>query len=551
MPPPWAAGERSRALAPAQHEEAPSYAHHGIDHAELAQSKFNAPVAPTVSSHLGLRSSAAVGPTRVLSARPYTGPARPTVPVLTATAFPAPSTDPTRWRDPMAQMASGRHPDMPPPVAMPFAHAQTHSGTGTVPGSADPLRHTAPALPPQAPYAAPPPLYINTNLTGTGTGGHQGASQSQAAALGSWSPWTVLCPEIIVDSDPSLPSIEPPGSARSGASSISPHDLYHHAYLLAQSPATSSSHYSPFSDFSVVTPSSLISMFDFDNPQNMLSNLASHPESSAGAPNVGFDARLLSTLPASKSPHESQFRTNLEAGPSSRTNELEDPPYPSTSTVTGPHFGMPQGLGQRDSTDNSSDSTLRLSLGQPPYSGPAPPAFPVAHGMPAISFPIPETVEDDDDDPVPEYTGTGTGTGTAPNKKRRKGEAISSVPLRECFIGDPLRRTLIQRILAKPWLRAHDVEPVFLSKDDDVTQGVEKQVAWAFGMKKGDSLFKAFEGQGGKCPFDGCPNVEPRAHRRISHVRTHFGLRPYSCDPRGCARCQARIERGLEYVLAC
>lgn len=551
MPPPWSAGEPQPmpTLAPAQHEEAPSYARHGIDHQESAQAKFNAPSAPT-ASHLGLGSNAAVGPTRVLSARPYTGPAHPTVPVLPATAFPAPSTAPTRWSDQMAQMAqmtSGRHPDTPAPIAMPFAHAQTHSGTGTVPGSADPLRPTAPVLPPPAPYAAPPPLHINTNLTGTGE--HQGASQSHAAALGAWSPWTMLCPQIVVDSDPSLSSIDPPGSARSGASSLSPHDLYHHAYLLSlQSPATSSSHYSPYSDFSVVTPSSLISMFDYDNSQNMLGNLASHPESSASAPNVGFDAHLLSTLPASKSPHESQFRTHLEAGSASRTNELEDPPYPypSTSTVTGPHFEMPQGLGQRDSTDNSSDSTLRLSLGQPPYSGPAPPAFPVAQGVPALSFPIPETVEDDDDDPVPEYTG-----GTAPNKKRRKGEAISSVPLRECFVGDALRRTLLQRILAKPWLRAHSVEPVFLATDDDVTAGVEKQVACAFGMKKGDSLFKAFEGQGGQCPFDGCPNVEPRAHRRISHVRTHFGLRPFSCDPRGCARCQARIERGLEYVPAC
>ena len=517
--------------ARSQHEETPSY----VDHQALAQSKF---IAPAVSSRLGLGSNAAVDPSSGLSALPYTAPTLPiTVPVLTAPAFPAPSNGSTLWSSQMTQM-SGRHPAMPSPIAMPFA--QTHSGPETVPESADPLRHTAPAPPPQAPYAhAPPPLHINTNFTGE----HQVASQPQIEAPGFWSPWTVPCPEIVVDSDPLLSSIDHPGSARSRASSLSSHGPYQYAYLLAhQSPASSSGHHSPYSDLSVLTPGSLISKFDFDNSQNMFSNPASYPESSA--PYVGFDARLLSTLspPKSPHPHESQFRTNPEAGSSSRTNEPEDPLYPSASTLTGPHFGMLQGLGQRDSTENSSDSTLMLNLGHPPYSGPAP-AFPVAQAVaPAPSFAIPETAEDDDDDPVPEYTEP------APKKGRRKGEAISSVPLKECFMGDSLRRTLIARILAKTWLREHKVEPVFLSRDDDVTTGLEKQVAWAFGMKKGDSLFKAFEGQAGECAFDGCPNVEPRAHRRISHVRTHFGLRPFSCDPRGCARCQARIERGLEYI---
>jgi hypothetical protein len=60
------------------------------------------------------------------------------------------------------------------------------------------------------------------------------------------------------------------------------------------------------------------------------------------------------------------------------------------------------------------------------------------------------------------------------------------------LILDPLRRTPILRILAKSWQK---VESLFLSKDDDVTTGLEKQVAWAFGVKKGDSLFKAFEGE--------------------------------------------------------
>ena len=521
MPPPWSAGEPTPTLAQSrQHEEVPNYAR-GTDHQALAQSKPLPFFPPAPSSHLASQ-NAAVDPTSARSAPPYTASSLPTpVAVLTAPAYPAPSHDPTRWSNQMTQMARG-HPAMPTPIAMPFA--QTHSRT--VPG---PLQHTAPAPAP----APAPPLHINTNFTGEH---HVPPSQSQIAAPGSWSPWAVPCPEIVVDSDLLLSSIDHPGSARSTTSSISSHDPFHYAYLLAhQSPVSSSGHYSPYSDLSVVTPSSL--MFDFENSQNMLSSLASHPESSV--PNIGFDARLLPTLPSSKSPHESQFRSNSEAAPSSRTGEPEDPPY-----VTGPHFGMLQGLGQRNTTENSSDSTLRLSLGQTPYSAGPAPAFPVAQTMaPAPSFPIPETVEDHDDDPVPEYTEAG------PNKRRRKGEAISSVPLKECFMGDALRRTLILRVLAKPWLREHRVEPVFLSTDDDVTIGLEKQVAWAFDMKKGDSLFKAFEGPAGKCPFDGCPNVEPRAHRRISHVRTHFGLRPFSCDPRGCARCQARVERGLEYVL--
>jgi hypothetical protein len=421
---------------------------------------------------------------------------------------------------------------------MPFAH--THSPT--VPELPSPLHNTNPVpLPlPQAPYA-PPPLHINTNFA---TGNHHLPPQPQITALGTWSPWAVPCPEIVVNSN-SLSPVDYPGSARSGTSSISSHDPYHYAYLLAyQSPGSSSTHCSPYSDLSVVTPSSFTSLFDLDNSQKWLGNQVSHAESSA--PNVGFDTRLLSALSPFKSPHEDHIGTHPGAGPSSCATEPNVPPHPSTSAVMGSTIGMLQGLCPRNSSENTSDSTLRLSLGQSPYAVPAP-AFPVALTMaPSPNFPIPEIHEEHDDDPVPEYEYTET----APSRKRRKGEAISSVPLKHCFMGDPLRRALILRILAKPWLREHKVEPVFLLKDDDVTTGLEKQVSSTFGMKKGDSIFKAFEGQAGKCPFDGCPNVEPRAHRRISHVRTHFGLRPFSCDPRGCARCQARIDRGLEYRAA-
>ena len=182
------------------------------------------------------------------------------------------------------------------------------------------------------------------------------------------------------------------------------------------------------------------------------------------------------------------------------------------------------------------------------------PNIPIPEMKKEDDVPVPEMKKEDDDpvpkmkkeddDPVPEHERTGT----ALRKRRQKGDAISSVPLKQCFMDDPLRRTLILRILAKPWLHQHQIEPGFLLVDDDVTIGLEKQVSSAFGMKKGDSLFKAFEGQAGECPFDGCLNIERRAHRRISHVRTHFGLRPFSCDPRRCARCQARIDRGLEYT---
>jgi hypothetical protein len=337
-----------------------------------------------------------------------------------------------------------------------------------------------------------------------------------------------------VPTDSLLPPFDYPGSARSRTSSISSHshDSYHHHHLL--SPTSTSSHYSPFSDFSVITPGSFP---DLESSQHMLSHLALHPE--PGPSNLPFDAHHFSTLSPSKRSHEVHSGTTFEPDPLSHATGPEGPST-STSAVMGPDMGIPQGLGQRNSSENSSDSTLRLSL----YTAPAP-ALAVDQAMPPSKFPIPEIPEDrdDDDDPVPEYTGT------APNVRRRKGEAISSAPLKQCFMGDSLRRRLLLRILAKPWLREHKLEPQFLSEDDDVTTGLEIQVAHAFGMKKGDSLFKAFEGQAGECPFDGCPNLETRAHRRISHVRTHFGLRPFACNPRGCSRCQARIERGLECVL--
>jgi len=453
----------------------------------------------------------------------------------------APNNEPTlSWSDQLSQMSGEHgHPAMPAPIAMPFAH--THSGT--VPESPSPLHNTHPVPLALAPYA-PPPLHINTNFA---TGGQHVPPQPQNTALGTWSPWSVPCPEIVVNSNPSYSPVDYPGSARSGTSSISSHDQYHYAYLLAyRSPASSSTHCSPYSDLSVITPSSFTPLFDLENSQKWPGNQVSHAESSA--PNVGFDTRLLSALSPSKSPHEGHLRTHPEAGSSSYATELDNPPRLSTNAVMGSTIGVLQGLGQRNSSENSSDSTLRLCLGQSPYSAPAP-TFPVAPPIPSPlapspNFPIPEINEEHDDDPVPEYECTEP----APSKRRRKGEAISSVPLKDCFMDDPLRRTLILRILVKSWLHEHKVEPAFLLKDDDVTTGLEKQVSSTFGMKKGDSLLKAFEGQAGKCPFDGCPNVEPRAHRRISHVRTHFGLRPFSCDPRGCARCQARIKRGLEYL---
>lgn len=449
-------------------------------------------VAPTVASRLA--TNAAVDHPL------FTAPGLPpTAPMLPA---PSPNNEQTPlWSDQLSQISDGHgHPAISTLIAMPFA--QTHPGT--VPQLPGPLHNTTPAPLTLAPFAAPP-LHINTNLT---TRDYRVPPQPQIAASGTWSPWSVPCPEIVVNANSSLSPVDYPSSG----SSISPRDAYHYAYLLAhQSPASSSPHYSPYSDLSVVTPSSFTSLFDFENSQKWLGSQA---ESSA--PNVGYDTRLLSAFSPSKSPHEDM----------------------------GPTIGMLQGLGPRNSPETSSDSTLRLTLGQSPYSAPAP-TFPVAPTMaPSPNFPIPEMNEDDDDDPVPEYECTET----APKKRRRKGEAITSVPLKQCFMGDPLRRNLILRILVKPWLRENKVEPGFLLKDDDVTTGLEKQVSSAFGMKQGDSLFKAFEGQGGQCPFDGCPNIEPRAHRRISHVRTHFGLRPFSCDPRGCARCQARIERGLEYT---
>ena len=533
-PPPWSTGTGAPtpALPHSRHQGMPSYTH-AVDHQVLGQCKPF--VAPAVAARLG--SNAAMDPTRAFSALPYTAhglPPMATVPPIPAA--PAPNNEFNLWSNHMSQMSSG-HPTLPTPTAMPFPQAHP----GTVPELAPPLQHTATA--PQAPNA-PPPLQINTNFSTE----HLAPRQPQIIASGSSSPWAIPCPEIVVDCDPwlSRSPIDHPGSARSRTSSISSHDRHQYNYLLAhQSPASGSSHPSPYSDLSVLTPSSFMSMLDLDSSQNMLSNLVLHPESSASNP--GLDHRFLSALSSSKSPHKDDFKTHSEAGPSSHATatatELGDCPYPSTSAIT---LGIPQGLGERNSSRNSSDSTLKLSLGEPPYSGSVL-AFPVTQTMAASpNFRIPEMNEDNDDDPVPEYTET------TPNKKRgRKGEAISSVPLRECFMGDPLRRTLILRIVAKAWLREHKVEPVFLSKEDDVTRGLEKQVAWAFGMKKGDSLFKVFEGEAGRCPFDGCPNVEPRAHRRISHVRTHFGLRPFSCDPRGCARCQARIERGLEYVPTC
>jgi len=531
IPPSWLAGEHPTTLANSRLQRAPSYAHtRGFDdHQALAQSMPF--VTPTVTG-------SAVDPTGPL----YTAPGprsalAPTAPMLPAPAFPAPNNnnESTMWSNQLSQIQMrGGHPAMPTPIAMPFA--QTHSGT--VPELAGPLHNTSTTPAPLAPYA-PPPLRVNTNFTGE----QRLPRQPQITSRGTWLPWGAPCPEIVVDFNSTDSPADYPGSARSVTSSISSYDPHHHAYLLAhQSPASSSSHYSPYSDLSIVTPSSFVSMYDLENPQDMFSNQVSHAE--LNVPNLGFDTRFLSalSLSPSKSPHEDHLMAHSEVGSSSHATGLDNPPHPSTSAVMGLAMGTPQGLGQRNSSDNSSDSTLRLSLGQSPYSAPAP-AFPVAHRMgPSPTFPIPEMNEEHDDDPVPEYNEGAQST------RRRKGEAISSVPLRQCFADDPLRRTLILRILAKQWLREHKVEPLFLSKDDDVTKGLEKQVSSAYGMKKGDSLFKAFEGQAGKCPFDGCPNVEPRAHRRISHVRTHFGLRPFSCDRRGCARCQARMERGLEYI---
>ena len=490
-------------------------------------------VAPKVASRLA--SNAAVSnPSAPLTLPLYTAPGLP--PTAPMFPIPAPNNEPTLlWSDQLSQMSGGHgHPAMPTPIAMPFA--QTHPGT--VPELSSPLHNTTPAPLALAPFV-PSPLHINTNLA---TRNHHVPPQPQNTAPDMWSPWRVPCPEIVVDSNSSLSPVDYPSSSRSGTSSISPHDPYQHAYLLAyQSPASSSTHYSPYSDFSVVTPSSFISLFDLESSQRWPGNQVSHAESSA--PNAGFDARLLSAFSPSKSPHEDHLGTHPGAGPSSFAAELNDPPHPSTSAVMGPTPGMLQGLGQRSSSENSSDSTLMLTLGQSPYSAPAQ-TFPVpTPSAPYPNFPIPE-MNEEDDDPVPEYECIET----APRKRRRKGEAICSVPLKQCFMSDTLRRTLILRILAKPWLREHKVEPGFLLKEDDVTTGLESQVSSVFGMKKGDSLFKAFEGEAGQCPFDGCPNIEPRAHRRISHVRTHFGLRPFPCNPRKCARCQDRIDRGLEYT---
>ena len=586
MPPPWSAAEPTAAPA-AQlllHKGAPPSHTHGLDHhpPPLGQCQpfiAPAPAAAAVVSHFG-SNAAAVDSANPLSALPYTAPALPP-PSMGALVPPASASNNNNeqalsWGDQL-QLRRPHHPAMPPtPMSMPFS--QTHS----VPDS---LQHTAPHAPaPHAPYA-PPSLRVDTSFTTEHV-----PDQSQISASGSWSPWTVAppCPEIVVDSNLLLSPLELdyPGSARSGTSSLSSHDPYYYAYLLThQSPASSSNHHSPYSDFSVLTPSSLISLFDHENSQNRFNNPVSYPDSNAPN-NVGYDARLFPTLPSSECPpedhhhHPSPITYTAAGSSSSHANQPqpENLPYSSTSTASAPNIGggvlQGLGLGPRNSSENSSDSTLRLSLGHLPHSGsgPAAPAFPpqpIANttSASAPSFPIPETIEDHDDDPVPEYTGTGAASTSAPasntsnrqqqqqqqrqqqqrQQRRRKGEAISSVPLQDCFANDPLRRTLIRRILTKPWLCEHKVEPAFLSAEDDVSQGLEQQLGGGCGMKRGDSLLKAFEGgREGQCPFDGCPNVEPRAHRRISHVRTHLGLRPFSCDPRACARCQARIERGLE-----
>ena len=166
-------------VAQSRLEGVPSYAYR-IGHRALAQSMPMPFVAPTVASHFA--TNAAVDHPL------YTAPGLPpTAPMLPA---PSPNHEQTLlWSDQLSQMSNAHgHPAIPTPIAMPFAQAHPR----TVPKLPGPLHNTTPAPPTLAPFAAPL-LHINTNLT---TRDHRVPPQSQIAAQGTWSPWSVPCPEI-------------------------------------------------------------------------------------------------------------------------------------------------------------------------------------------------------------------------------------------------------------------------------------------------------------------------------------------------------------------
>ena len=211
------------------------------------------------------------------------------------------------------------------------------------------------------------------------------------------------------------------------------------------------------------------------------------------------------------------------------TSSLNSPSPMHNTTIMG-HF------------NESLASLFELIDDAHPMSPPTLPAVPYEPPVTVVIeevSPPSENEMDVEESPVP--------TTEEPTYDRFPGQRTeaNTTILDHAFSNDPVRRTILSRIRASTWLKAHLLEPTF-GTQDGVTHGLDLS---GLGLKKKESVYRAFleDGTGG-CLFpsvdgkkgDRCGKKEKRPLRALAHIRGHLGHRPFGCD--GCYRCDERDE---------
>src|SRR5260370_39896315 len=168
-------------------------------------------------------------------------------------------------------------------------------------------------------------------------------------------------------------------------------------------------------------------------------------------------------------------------------------------------------------------SLFELTEDAHPASPPVPPAMPYEAPITVVLEEVSPPSDNDmevEESPAP--------TTEEPIYGRFPGQRTEAnfTVLDRAFSDDPVRRTILSRILASKWLKSHRLEPTF-GVQDGVTQGLD---LLGLVLKRKESIYRVFLEDGtGSCLFpstDGrqagrCGQREKRPHRALTHRRDH------------------------------